>query len=91
MKRLLYVFCLTLSACQTVEVDLGKAADSASQTRAQASLGLGIYELSPPMALDCPAGAGRVVIRRTPVDFLIHFFAGGIYTRYTAEGWCKGE
>ncbi len=86
---LLAVAFLTAS-CQTFIIDFenGNPVQEPSQKQAQASLWLGIQEFSAPMAVACPRGPAKIVIKRTPLDFLIHFTIGGVYTRISAAAYC---
>ena len=84
-------------SCQTTviqfqkgEVD-GSAPDFSQQ---YASMWLGIQEKSKPEKIPCKRIGRReqqvkqAVFRRTPMDALLHFLIGGIYTRRTVEVKC---
>ncbi len=90
MKRLFAISLLALASCQTyvVEFENGTPTAEPAHKQAQVSMWLGIKEWTAPLEVSCPRGPARVVIRRSPVDFLIHWGIGGVYTRYTAEGYC---
>lgn len=77
-------------SCQTIVFDFenGRPAEAPAQKQTQASLFMGIKELSDPVAVSCPKGPSKIVIRRTPVDFIVHFLIGGVYTIRTAEVYC---
>lgn len=90
MRRMPVCALLGLASCQTYVVDFENPSPLAvpDYQQSQASMWLGIKEVSAPLKVECAEGPARIVVRRSPMDFLVHFLVGGVYTRYTAEGYC---
>lgn len=80
-------------ACQTtiirvegqMEVDESRTPDAQEQYE---SVVLGIVELSEPMEAHCQTATDKVVMRMDPMDSLIHFFLGGVYSTRTISVYC---
>lgn len=86
----LFAVFFTLSSCQTIVIDFenGTPAQEPQQKQAQASMWLGLQEVSNPVSVNCTRGPAKIMAKRTPLDFLIHFAVGGVYTQISVAAYC---
>ncbi len=74
----------------TQQSDVSALLDRTPETeKSQASLGMGIYFLSDPLAVNCKEAKPDVHIEEDLLDNLIHFFVGPFYTTRTVEVICR--
>lgn len=93
----LFASLLATGGCHTTEITFdrnlnrneGDSGLKADRTLSHASLGFGIYEYTRPETVSCSsAPPEQITIEMDPVDAIVHFFIGGIYTARKIHIYC---